>query len=86
MRHVFRDSDLASHGENFVLFFLPMTDEQGCQVLLNRIQEFSKQQKLSMSEKKLIVHMGFITSEEVTKSQQDAEYLIANLHSRIDSA
>ncbi|OCH99239.1 hypothetical protein A8135_08320 [Legionella jamestowniensis] len=86
LRHVFRDSDLASHGENFVLFFLPMTDEQGCQVLLNRIQEFSKQQKLSMSEKKLIVHMGFITSEEVTKSQQDAEYLIANLHSRIDSA
>ncbi|ASQ46054.1 TackOD1 domain-containing metal-binding protein [Legionella clemsonensis] len=84
LRYVFRDSDLASHGENFVLFFLPMTDDEGCEVLLKRIQAFSEEQQLNKSEKKLIVHMGFITSGEINKSKQDAEYMIANLHSRID--
>lgn len=62
-----------------------MTDETGCDVLLSRIKEFSEQQKLSSSENKLVVNIGFMTSHEMIKSQQGTEFLIANLHSRMDS-
>jgi hypothetical protein len=83
LRNIFRESDLGTQEERFVLFLLPMTDAEGCNVLLKRIKQFSEKQELSKSEKKLVVHLGFITSKDIIQTSQELELQIAELHSQL---
>lgn len=84
LRNIFRESDLATQEEDFLLFFLPMTNKEGCEVILKRIRQFSEQQRLSESPKKLLVTMSYMTSSEMIQSKQEASLLVASLHSRMD--
>ena len=61
-----------------------MTNKEGCEVILKRIRQFSEQQRLSESPKKLLVTMSYMTSSEMIQSKQEASLLVASLHSRMD--
>ncbi|KTD61586.1 TackOD1 domain-containing metal-binding protein [Legionella spiritensis] len=83
LRKVFRESDLSSRNEGTMLFFLPMADEEGCTILVDRIKLFVNQLAANNSNKGLAVGLSYITSTEMINAQLEGELVISELHARI---
>lgn len=82
LRQIFRESDLASRQEDLMCFLLPMANQDGSQVVVNRI--ITAVQQLTEEEigKGLRVSISHITSEEIIKDALQGDTLIEALMNR----
>ncbi|KTC97861.1 hypothetical protein [Legionella erythra] len=83
LRKIFRESDLSSRIEGTMLFFLPMADDEGCAILVDRIKLFVNQMAKNNNNRGLAVGLSYITSTEMINAQLEGELVISELHARI---
>lgn len=81
VRTLLRDSDLVTRDNKTIIFFLPMTPQQGCDIIHERIKAFAEIQ----SENKININVGMMSSWDVIKNDIGSDLLLAELYNRITS-
>ncbi|HAT8371142.1 TPA: GGDEF domain-containing protein [Legionella pneumophila] len=83
--NIFRDSDLVTRENSSLLFFLPMTPEEGKHFIFEKVKEFTEKQFPDTDEITLKIQLGDITSSEIIAGGLKDELLIAELHYRANA-
>lgn len=81
VRTLLRDSDLVTRDNKTIIFFLPMTPQQGCDIIYERIKAFAEIQ----SENKIHINVGIMSSWDVIKNDIGSDLLLAELYNRISN-
>lgn len=83
LRQVFRESDISSRKDGSMLFFLPMADTQGCEILSERIHVSVNTLSRKHDNKGLIIGLSYMNSKEMLNANLHALNLVQELHARI---
>ncbi len=83
VRNLLRNSDLVSRDNKTILFFLPMTPLEGCNIIYERIYEFTTEQ--TDSEMPIKIAGGVLTSYEIFVENITADIMLTELNNRIAS-
>lgn len=83
LRQVFRDSDLVSRHEDAMYFLLPMTNKEGCFLVMKRVIDVIQQLSEQDIGAGLRVGIGHMTSEEIIRGAIHSELLVSELSSRM---
>lgn len=83
LRQVFRESDVSSRLDGTMYFLLPMANQDGCLVIINRITQAVHQLAQEDIGKDLTVGVSYMTSAEILQSELQGDLVIAELHARM---
>lgn len=83
LRQVFRDSDLSSRLDGTMLFLLPMADEDGCLIILERIRETIKLLSKEEEGKNLTLCVTYMTSIEINNLGLRGASMLTELHAKL---
>ncbi|MFC3909581.1 hypothetical protein ACFORL_10920 [Legionella dresdenensis] len=83
LRQIFRESDLSTRLDDTMLFLLPMTDQDGCLILLDRMKQAVDQIAEYDIGAGLSVGISYINSNEMINGGFHGEGMISELHARI---
>jgi GGDEF domain-containing protein len=79
----FRESDLSSRLEGTMYFLLPMANQDGCLVIIDRIKQTVQQLVEESIGKDLTVGVSYMTSAEITQGEMQGDLVLAELQARM---
>lgn len=83
LRQIFRESDLASRQEETMYFLLPMANQDGCLLVVERIIKAVQQLAEEDIGKGLRVSVSHITSDEIIKNALQGDMIMSELAGRM---
>ncbi|MGQ3887506.1 hypothetical protein ACQUW5_00565 [Legionella sp. CNM-1927-20] len=83
LRQVIRESDLASRLDESMLFLLPFTKEEGCMIVLNRLQHAGQELVNANENLGLTIKVSYMASNEILSSALQGEFIMAELKIRM---
>lgn len=83
LRQVFRESDLASRLEGTMYFLLPLANQDGCMIIVERIKQAVQILGEQSIGKGLSVGVSYLTSAEIIQGELQGDMVIAELHTRM---
>ncbi|MGQ3892170.1 TackOD1 domain-containing metal-binding protein [Legionella sp. CNM-4043-24] len=83
LRQIFRESDLASRHEEHMYFLLPMANQDGCMVIVERIIKAVQQLTEEEIGRDLRVGVSHISSDEIIKHAFHGDALLTELIARM---
>jgi GGDEF domain-containing protein len=83
LRQVFRESDLSSRLDGTMYFLLPMANQDGCLVIINRITQAVHELAKEDIGKDLTVGVSYMTSSEIIQSELQGDLVVAELQARM---
>lgn len=83
LRQVFRESDLSSRLDGTMYFLLPMANQDGCLVILNRITQAVLDLAQESIGNELTVGVSYMTSSDMLQANLSHNLVITELHDHI---
>ncbi|STX28070.1 GGDEF domain [Legionella beliardensis] len=83
LRQVFRESDLAARMDGTMFFLLPLANQDGCMIIIDRIKQAIEQLISTEIGKGLSMSIGYMTSAEIINSSLEDELVMAELKTRM---
>jgi GGDEF domain-containing protein len=83
LRQVFRESDLAARMNGGMFFLLPLANQDGCMVIVDRVKQAVEQLIDEEIGKGLSMSVGYMTSAEIIDSSLHGELVMAELQTRM---
>lgn len=80
IRQLLRSTDLVSRDTKTILFFLPMTPIEGCEIIINRIHAFTHDQEDGIQIK---ISSGILPSNDILENKIASDLLLTELYNRI---